>query len=74
MMGLCLSIAIIEFVALLWMFYRNSMLIDENEFLSDRYTELSAENKLLREADIMRSCQQKTSDYETDIGMKVSDE
>lgn len=74
MNGLCLTIALAELVALLWLFYRNSVLIDENEFLSDRYAELSAENKVLREADIMRSCQLKTSAYETDIGMEVSDD
>lgn len=60
-------------IAAIWLFYRNMVLSDENEFLSDRYRELSEQNKVFREADIMRSCQLKTSAYEADIGMTVDD-
>lgn len=70
---IALSIVLPSITAI-WLFYRNMVLRDENDFLSDRYQELSEANKVLRESDIMRSCQLKASAYEADIGMKVSDE
>lgn len=55
---ICLSI-ILPSIAAIWFFYRNRVLSDENEFLSERYDELHEENLRLLDEALIQSYQAK---------------
>lgn len=60
MIKIIIAISIIlPSIAAIWLFYRNLVLSDENQFLSDRYDELTEENRKLRDAVTIQSFQAK---------------
>lgn len=59
-MKVIISLSIIlPSIAAIWLFYRNRVLSDENEFLSERYDELHEENLRLLDEALIQSYQAK---------------